>query len=148
MRSSVLVNLTVQVICHPVSRLYLHASKITDSDLRVSSVHVRDLTPPAAFCLNTTSGAFAFKRMPTSSSSATNIARCSSDFVASTCLSVTILLYDRRCSLITMMRSAVRATATTCFPRPRPAGQQRSMTLAAHPSQRPAQYPADREAES
>jgi hypothetical protein len=40
--------------------------------------------PPADFCLKTTSGLFEFRRIPTASSSISNIFFCSVDFVAST----------------------------------------------------------------
>ena len=42
------------------------------------------LTPPAVFCLNTTSGGLLFSRIPTASSSISRSAFCSADFVAST----------------------------------------------------------------
>lgn len=44
----------------------------------------RTVTPPAAFCLKTTSGGREFRRIPTASNSISSNLFCSADFVAST----------------------------------------------------------------
>ena len=69
-RSFVCVSLTV-IVTYTISPVLTRSSGHT-------------VIPPADFCLKTTSGGVVFRRIPTASSSISNILFCSAVFVAST----------------------------------------------------------------